>query len=63
MVMVKLLDESIKEFELAAMEKRDYEQAHWLQDAIALGWLKKVFKDYLNVQGVMSNLLQHQHQL
>ena len=57
MVMVKLLDESIKEFELAEMEKRDYEQTHWLQDPIALGWLKKVFKDYMNVQGVMSNLL------
>ena len=57
MVMVKLLDESIKEFELAEMEKREYEQTHWLQDPVALGWIKKVFKDYMNVQGVMSNLL------
>ena len=57
MVMVKLLDESIKEFELAEMEKRDYEQNHWLQDPTALGWIKKVFKDYMDVKGVMSNLL------
>ena len=56
MVMVKLLDESIKGFEEAEKEKRELDYYHWLQDPTAMGWIKKIFQEYMTVQAVMSCL-------
>ena len=46
MIMVKLLEESIKGYEEADKEKKDLPEAQWLQDPVALGWLRKIFVDY-----------------
>eukprot|EP00435_Cladocopium_sp_Y103_P061866 s1483_g23.t1 len=56
MVMVKLLDESIRGFEEAEKEKRELDYFHWLKDPTAMGWIKKAFQEYMKVQGVMSCL-------
>jgi len=41
------------------LEKRkakDQNYVHWLEDPSALGWLRNVFKEYLDVQGAMACL-------
>ena len=39
-----------------AGKAKDQNYVHWLEDPTSLGWLRKVFKEYMNVQGVMACL-------
>jgi len=50
MIMVKLLDESIKGYEEADKEKKNLPETQWLQDPVALGWLRKIFVDYMGAK-------------
>ena len=56
MVLVKLLQESIDEFEALDKEKKQHDYVHWLEDPTAFSWLKKVFQDYIDVKGISAHL-------
>ena len=56
MCLIKLLSESIEKFEVLEKKKGDQNYTHWLEDPAALGWLQRIFKDYMMVQGAMACL-------
>ena len=56
MILVKLLQESIDEFEALGKEKKQRDYVHWLEDPTAFSWLKKVSQDYIDVKGISAQL-------
>ena len=56
MILIKLLQESIDEFEALDKEKKNHDYVHWLEDATALSWLRKIFQDYIEVKGISAHL-------
>ena len=56
MILVKLLQESIDEFEALDKEKKQHDYVHWLEDPTAFSWWKKVFQDYIDVKGISAHL-------
>ena len=56
MCLIKLLSESVDEFEAYDKRKHDHNYVHWLQDPTALSWLKNSLKEYMIVEGAMACL-------
>ena len=56
MILIKLLQESIDEFEALDKEKKNHDYVHWLEDPTAFSWLKKIFQDYIEVKGISAHL-------
>eukprot|EP00435_Cladocopium_sp_Y103_P007263 s3374_g2.t1 len=56
MCLIKLLSEAVEKFEAMEKKKGDQNYIHWLEDPTALGWLKRIFQDYMVVQGTMACL-------
>ena len=56
MALIKLLSESVDEFEAYDKRKHDHNYVHWLQDPTALSWLKNILKEYMIVEGAMACL-------
>ena len=57
MCLIKLLSEGVDKFDIFEKKKaKDQNYVHWLEDPTSLGWLRKVFKEYMDVQGVMACL-------
>ena len=54
MALIKLLSESVDEFEAYDKRKHDHNYVHWLQDPTALSWLKNILKEYMIVEGAMA---------
>ena len=54
MCLIKLLSEAVDKFDVLEKRKaKDQNYVHWLEDPSALGWLRNVFKEYLDVQGAI----------
>ena len=54
--LTKLLSSAIEEFEKLDKKKTDDNYVYWHEDPTALSWLKKVFKEHMELQGCMACL-------
>ena len=52
MCMVKLLSEALASFEELDQNKLEHNYTHWLEDPTSMSWLKKIFLDYMVIEGV-----------
>ena len=45
------------------MEKKkdDQNYVHWLEDPTALGWVQRIFKDYMKVHDGLPSTLEHSY--
>ena len=56
MCLVRLLAESINKFEELEKKKGHHDYVHWLEDSVAMSWMKRTLKEYLDVHGVLACL-------
>eukprot|EP00435_Cladocopium_sp_Y103_P024430 s393_g6.t1 len=49
MCLIKLLSTAVDEFDKLEKKKGDQNYVHWLEDPTALGWLQRIFKDYMDL--------------
>ena len=56
MAMVKLLSETLSVFEELNKNKVEHNDMNWLEDPTTLSWLKRIFQDYMIVEGVQASL-------
>ena len=54
--LVKGLEESMSFFEECDKAKLNHDFTHWIENPVAMSWLKSVFQDYMMVEGVMATL-------
>ena len=53
---IRLLTESIHNFEKAEKEKVDHNYIHWLKDPVPFGWIKRVLEEHMTFRGAMACL-------
>ena len=56
MCMVKLLSEALTSFEELDQNKLEHNYTHWLEGPTSMSWLKKIFLDYMVIEGVLASL-------
>ena len=56
MCMLKLLSEALASFEELEQNKLEHNYTHWLEDPTSMSWLKKIFLDYMVIEGVLASL-------
>ena len=56
MCIINLLSSAVDKFDKTEKKKDDQSYVHWLEDPTSLGWLQRILKDYMRVQGAMACL-------